>query len=117
MYCISAIKKAREIVPDQIENGVMKKGVILRHLVLPSHLEDSKKILSEIKSNVGTDVNISLMSQYTPTFQVCNDKCLGRKVKKLEYKSVVAFAKKLGFKNGYTQSFESATCDFIPKFY
>lgn len=114
--CIQAIKKAREIVKDEFCDGVMKKGIILRHLVLPGNVEDSKKIFDEIKKQLGVDIYVSVMSQYTPMSCDCQDKNLRRKLKKLEYKSVTQYVKKCGFKNGFVQEMTSAIEKYIPNF-
>lgn len=114
---ISAIKTARALAPDVIENGVMKRGVIIRHLVLPTHINDSKKIFDEISREIGTDVYVSLMSQYTPIKDIdCAYAHLNRPLKKLEYSAVVQHIKTLGFKKGYIQEMSSATCDYVPEF-
>lgn len=108
-----AIIKMREIRPNNIfsSNGVLKEGVLIRHLVLPGHAKDSFKVLETIKDEVSNPF-ISLMSQFTPHGQ--NE--LNRKLIPLEYKSVLAHAEKLGLNDGYFQEFASADENFIPNF-
>jgi len=96
------------------ENGIMKSGVIIRHLVLPSCHEDSFKVLDWIKANVQNPL-VSIMSQYTPCNDLKNYPELNKKINKIEYKLVVNHALELGL-DGYMQGFESATKNQIPNF-
>lgn len=113
--CIKAIKKAREIIgEDVIENGVMKKGLIIRHLVLPNHSDDSVKIFDEIAKTVGVDTIISVMSQYVPMFKADGE--ISRTLYPLEYKKVLTHINKLGFENGFMQDFASQNCEYTPDF-
>lgn len=89
----------------------MKQGVIIRHLVLPNHVENSLAILDEIKKNFPTRV-ISIMSQFTPNG--CGS--LQRKLLPIEYKTVLAHLNKLNLENGYIQDFSSAQSDYVPDF-
>ena len=115
--CIEALKKAREIVPkDIVEDGILKNGIIIRHLVLPGQEEDSVKIFEEIKKAIGTDVFVSIMSQYTPMFKACETKPFDRRLRPLEYKKVLKSVERLGFEKGFVQEFSSATEDFTPDF-
>ena len=116
-FAIESLKKAREIVPqDIIEKGIMKKGIIIRHLVLPGASSDSVKILDELNKNFGNKIIISLLNQYTPCFKAKQHKILKNKVTSLEYKRVVSYAIKLGFVNAYEQENTSQTEEFIPNF-
>ena len=115
--CLSAIKVAKSIVPkDIIENGIMKKGVIIRHLVLPNNSSDSIKIFDKLFENFNNDIYISVMSQFTPFYKALDITELNAKLKPLEYKKVVSHIKKLGFKNGFIQELSSATCNYTPNF-
>ena len=98
------------------ENGIMKKGLIIRHLVLPGHVENSKGVLKSIKEIVGTDAIVSLMSQYCPVYKAIGHEKLGHKLKADEYDDVCDYLLELGFEDGYVQDFESATEDYIPDF-
>ena len=116
-YCSSAIMQMRENQPqDIIENGIMKKGMIVRHLVLPSNIKDSKKVLDFINKNLSNNTMISLMSQYIPYYKANNFKEINRTLKPLEYKIVVNYANKLGFSNGFVQDLTSADSKYTPKF-
>ena len=101
---------------DVIENGLMKKGIIVRHLVLPNHTDDSLKVLEEIKNILGEKTYVSLMSQYTPYGRACEFEEINRKLKPLEYKRVKNYMIKLGFTNGFVQELCSATEEYIPDF-
>lgn len=87
----------------ETENGVARKGIIVRHLVLPGELENSKTVLRLIKKKISTAVPISLMSQYTPTVKVRNHPLLGRRISAREYNDVLDFALSLGFENLFIQ--------------
>lgn len=112
----SAILKMREIVPEEIFEGeILKKGVLIRHLVLPNHTDDSINILTWIKENIKNPF-ISLMGQYTPMYKsaMCED--INRVLKPIEYKIVEEKMISLGFTNGYTQELSSATDCYTPVF-
>lgn len=99
------------------EPDILASGVIVRHLVLPSHREDSKNVLRHLASIIEpSDVLISLMSQYTPDFAMDTPyKNLHRRVTSFEYSSVCDLATELGFE-GFMQSKSSAVADFTPDF-
>lgn len=101
---------------DIIENGLMKKGIIIRHLVLPSHSSDSIKCLQFIADNLGRDSIVSIMSQYEPRYDAKNYPEINRKIRPIEYKRVVNYALKLGLKNAYVQDLTSADSRYTPKF-
>lgn len=103
-----------EAVED--EKGMMKKGIIVRHLVLPGHRKDSVACLRRLAEILPVkDIRLSLMSQYTPDFYTGDDKNLLRRVTTFEYESVLAEAEKLGFE-GYMQSPSSASAKYTPDF-
>ncbi len=99
------------------ERGVMRRGMIVRHLVLPSNRADSKLVLERLAQILDPNTTLlSLMSQYTPKFAKDSQYTeLHRKITTFEYESVLKFADKLGF-SGYRQSRSSATEDFTPSF-
>lgn len=97
------------------EDGLMKKGVLVRHLVLPGCRHDSMKVLDILKATVPFgDIRISLMRQYTPCGKALEIKNLSRKLTTFEYNSVTDYAAGLGF-DGYTQEKESATFEYTPE--
>ena len=97
-------------------NGIMQKGVLVRHMLLPNLLEDSKKAVRELYQLFGDRIYISLMSQYTPLSQVVAYAELNRRVKKSDYQKLVDYALNLGISNGFVQKGESALESFIPDF-
>lgn len=103
------------------ECGMLKKGVIVRHLVLPSHKGDSIEVLRRIAEAVpASDVLLSLMAQYTPEFlpdPSGEDKLkkIRRRITSFEYDSVLSEASRLGF-DGFTQDRTSATKSYTPEF-
>lgn len=97
------------------DNGLIQKGVIIRHMVLPSHRHDSIKILDIIKKNLPADkIKISLLRQYTPCGKALEIKKIARKVTTFEYNSVADYAEKLGF-DGYLQEKSSASFEMTPE--
>lgn len=112
-----AILQMRKNQPvDVIENGFMKKGVIVRHLVLPNQTEDSLKILEWINTNLGNTAYISLMAQYVPMAKAKEIAEIDRKITPLEYKILVNKLNSLGFKNAFVQEFSSAETVYTPNF-
>ena len=117
-YAISSLEKMLDIAPLPVfdSDGIMKSGVIVRHLCLPTCRQDSIKLLQELASRF--DINsfkLSLMSQYTPEFCPEEIKELRRRITSFEYESVVKVALSLGF-DGYIQDKSSASSKFTPKF-
>lgn len=112
----NAILKMRELQPKEvIENDIMKKGVIIRHLVLPNSTDDSIEILKWIKDNIKNPF-ISLMGQYTPMYNSDKFSDINRKIKPIEYKRVESFMLSLGLTEGYTQELISADGCYVPNF-
>ena len=100
------------------KNGIIKKGVIVRHLMLPHLLFDSKKIIDYLFGTYGDDIFLSIMSQYTPTEALSgNFPELSGKVSKKYYNSLIEYALKLGIKNAYIQEGDTAKESFIPHFF
>lgn len=99
-----------------IKNGIIQKGMIIRHLVLPANVDESKNILLWISENLPKDTYISLMSQYTPYGDIIDFKELNRRLTTAEYNKVVDFFLDLGLENGFMQEKSSARTDFIPDF-
>ena len=96
------------------KNGIAKKGVIIRHLVLPNHIENSKKVLSWIKNNLPQDVYVSVMNQYFPIYKAKNIKDLNRKITKREMKKIEEFIYSIDLKNGYIQDIEENEIQYVP---
>lgn len=98
------------------EDGMMKKGVIVRHLLLPGHLKNAKAVVQYVYEAYGDRVYLSLMNQYTPLPGMEKWPELNRRVTKREYERLVAFAVELGVENGFIQEGETAEESFIPAF-
>ena len=98
------------------ERGIMKKGVIVRHLMLPGGIKDSKAVVKYLYETYGDQIYISLMNQYTPLPHVAGYSEINRKVKKFEYDRLVDYAISLGVENGFIQEGETAEESFIPAF-
>ncbi len=112
-----AILEMRKNQPvDVIEDGLMKEGLIVRHMVLPTHMADSKTILNWIFENLGQEVYVSIMSQYTPYYKAKTHKKLKRRLREKEYDEVLKKVVELDFKNGFAQDLESSSTEFIPDF-
>lgn len=102
--------------PEFDEDGMMKKGVVIRHLVLPGYVGDSKKVISYLYETYGDDVFLSIMNQYTPLPHVEKFPEINRKVTEEEYNEVVDFAVVLGVENAFIQEGDTAKESFIPDF-
>lgn len=97
------------------DEGMLEKGVVVRVLILPGHVDDSKKIIEYLYKTYGNDIFISIMNQYTPVWK-CKYSNLNRKVTEDEYNEVVNYAIDLGVVNAFVQEGEAADDSFIPKF-
>lgn len=114
----NAIKEMyRQVGPPTFdEEGIMQKGLIIRHLILPGHTNDSIKVLEWISQNLPEDVYISLMCQYTPYHKSQLYPEINRRITAWEYEKVLRKFYKLGFKNGYVQERDAASEEYIPDF-
>ena len=95
---------------------MMKKGVIVRNLLLPGYLENSKAVVKYVYETYGDKVYLSLMNQYTPLPHVVKWPELNHKVTSEEYEELVDYAIELGVENGFVQEGETAEESFIPMF-
>lgn len=90
------------------EDGLVKRGLIIRHLVLPNDIASSKETLTWIHDTLGTETSLSVMSQYFPVHRALSNPLLDRKVRESEYEKVLAFLEKLGMEDGWAQEFEAS---------
>lgn len=113
-----AIKEMYKQVGNPIfdENGIIQKGVIIRHLILPNHLQNTKNILKWIKENMPEDIYVSVMAQYFPTYKAKEDKLLNRKLTKKEYKEIENYLYTLNLENGYIQELGEHEEEYVPNF-
>lgn len=96
--------------------GLMQRGIIVRHLMLPGQAADSKRILRYLHTTYGDAIYISIMNQYTPLADVSEIPELNRKVAPEEYRRVLDFADRIGIENGFMQEDGTAAESFIPPF-
>ena len=101
--------------PQFDENGLLKKGVIIRHLVLPNHIDNSKKVLKWIKENVDKKAMVSIMAQYFPTYKAKEDIKLNRKLTKEEYQEISNYIYDIDLENGYIQELGEHEEEYVPK--
>ena len=115
---ISAIKEMQKQVANPIfnEEGIIQKGVIIRHLILPHHLLNTKNILKYVKENFDENTYISIMAQYFPTYKAKEDKLINRKLTKKEYKEIENYLYLLNLKNGYIQELGEHEEEYVPNF-
>ena len=97
------------------EDGIIQKGVIIRHLVLPNHLQNSKHILKWIKENMPEDTYVSVMAQYFPTYKAKEDKNINRKLTKKEYEEIENYLYTLQLEKGYMQELGEHEEEYVPK--
>ncbi len=95
-------------------DGIITRGIVIRHLVLPGYLSETRKVLTWIKANVPRTVPVSLMAQYVPYHQASLYPPLGRHLRPKEYDLALAAFFDLGLECGFAQEISAATTDFIP---
>jgi putative pyruvate formate lyase activating enzyme len=105
----------RQVGKPIVKNGLMKKGVIVRHLMLPGHLEDSKKIIKYLYDKYKDNIYISIMNQYTPVRKTKYDN-LNSKISDKDYDELINYALDLGVKNAFIQEGDTQEESFIPDF-
>lgn len=112
-----ALKEMRRQQPCDVfdDEGMMQKGVIVRHLVLPNALENTKGVLQDIAA-IDKDLFVSLMGQYFPTPNVENHTILSRRISEQEYDEATRLFFDAGLHNGFSQELDSATEEYVPNF-
>ncbi|HHV73915.1 MAG TPA: radical SAM protein [Thermoanaerobacterium sp.] len=117
-YATKAILEMYRQVGDPVfdSDGIMKRGIIIRHLILPGKLDETKMILKWIKDNLSNEVYVSLMGQYTPFYNANKYQELNRRISKKEYEEAIEYFFEIGLENGFVQDDESASENFIPDF-
>ena len=96
------------------ENGVMKKGLMIRHLILPNEVQNSRKVLKWIKENIDSNVYVSIMAQYFPTYKAKEIPEIARKITKEEYEKVENYLYELDLENGYIQELGEHEEEYVP---
>jgi len=102
--------------PRLNENGIIQSGLIIRHLVLPSHIKNSKKVLKWINDNIDSKVYVSVMAQYFPAGNAGKFKEINRKLTEEEYKEIEEYLYSLNIENGYMQELEEHEEEYVPNF-
>ena len=97
------------------EDGIMKKGVMIRHLVLPNNIDNSKKVLKWIQKNFDENIFVSVMAQYFPTYIAKNVENLNRKLTLQEYEEIEKYLYSLNLNNGYIQELGEHEEEYVPK--
>lgn len=113
----SALLEMQSQFDEYVFDGeIMKKGMIVRHLVLPNHIQNSKNVLKWIKDNLREDIYVSVMAQYFPTYKAIGDELIGRKLSFSEYRKIEQYFYGLDIKNGYIQDLGKHEEEFVPDF-
>ncbi len=103
-------------LPQFSEDGLIKKGMLIRHLILPNHVDNSKKVLDWIQSSLPKDVYVSIMAQYFPTYKAHEYENLNRKIYDTELEEIKNYLSFLGIHNGYIQELGSHEEEYVPDF-
>ena len=98
------------------DRGIMQKGMIVRHLVLPNHLVNSRKVLKWLNDNMN-DVFVSVMAQYFPTYKAKELEDINRKLTKEEYEQIESYLYRLNLENGYIQELGEHEEEYVPKWF
>ena len=117
-YASKAVLEMYRQVGDCVfdDEGILQKGILIRHLVLPLNTEQSFKVIDFVAENFPDDVCMSLMSQYTPMKKYTQYKELNRRLTTYEYEKVLDYFRKKGLHNAYIQQINSADKGYIPDF-
>ena len=106
----------KPVFENDDDEGLLKRGTVVRHLMLPGGMEDSKAVIQYLYETYGNDIYISIMSQFTPLANVSGYPELNRKVTEEEYEELVDYAIELGLEQGFIQEGDVAEESFIPDF-
>lgn len=118
-FARTAIKEMHDQVGSELivdENGIIQRGLIIRHLILPNDLAGSEETLRWIRDELGKDVTISIMAQYYPTNKAVHTELLNRKIYAGEYERVLRLLDQLGLENGWAQEWDRASEYYRPEF-
>jgi putative pyruvate formate lyase activating enzyme len=115
---LKVIKEMKKQVSNVFDDeGLMRSGLVIRHLVLPSSLDNSKAVLELIKKTLGTDTIVSLMAQFFPAFKASEYSELKKTLDSKDYDEICDYFLELGFEDGYSQGLDSASESYVPEFY
>lgn len=103
-------------VPKFDNNGLMQRGLLIRHLILPGMVSETKHILKWISENLPKQIYVSLMGQYTPVYNAKKFPEIDMKISMKEYEEAINFFFDIGLENGFVQEEDSASTKYIPDF-
>lgn len=112
----SVLEMVKQVGEPIFENGILKKGVVVRHLVLPNHVKNSIKVLDWLKESLDGKIVVSVMAQYFPTGRAKEILELNRKLTEREYKKVEEHLYELNMKYGYMQELGEHEEEYVPNF-
>lgn len=119
-YSKNVLEVIKEMVSQvgesQFKDGIIQKGVIVRHLLLPGLLFDSKKVIDTLYNNFGDNIYISFMNQYTPLYNAKNYPEINKPINPKIYDSLINYAVNIGVKNGFIQEEGTNSENYIPSF-
>lgn len=117
-HALAALDRMAELTGESLfdDDGIMQRGVIVRHMLLPGMLEDSRTIVEKLHERYGSRITLSLMGQYTPCYHVDNFPALNTTVPRSDYEALLDFADSLGIENYFWQEEGAAQESFIPCF-
>lgn len=113
----TAIKEMQRQVGTPIfnDNGIMQKGLMVRHLVLPNYIENSKEVLKWLHENLPTTTYLSIMAQYFPTYKAQENSKINRKLNQTEWQEILDYIEELEIENGYVQELGEHEEEYVPK--
>ncbi|MBE5875437.1 MAG: radical SAM protein [Lachnospiraceae bacterium] len=106
----------RQVGTPVFEDDLLKRGVVVRHMILPGNTRDSKAVLKYLYETYGNDIYISIMNQYTPLEAMKDYPEINRRITPREYERVIDYALSIGIENAFIQEGDTATESFIPDF-
>ncbi len=106
----------RQVGTPIFENDIMKKGVVVRHLLLPKHIDDSKKVIKYLYDTYKDNIYISIMNQFTPVRKIDKYKELNETIEDSEYDELINYALDIGIEKAFIQEGETCKESFIPDF-
>jgi putative pyruvate formate lyase activating enzyme len=106
----------RQVGSPEFHNGMITKGLMIRHLMLPGLLFDSKKIVDWVSSMLPSGVYFNIMCQYLPMGNASSYPEINKKLNPMHYETLLQYAVDCGIENGFFQDFQSATNEYVPDF-
>ncbi len=98
------------------EEGIIQKGMIIRHMILPGNIINTKRVLDNINNFFAAEIYISVMAQYFPTYLAKQTYNINSKINKKELKSIEEYIFQLNFENGYLQELGTHEEEYVPIF-